>query len=218
MYLKGGKSPAIVFDDANFEVIGRRLVWGKTLNAGQTCVAPDYILVSKKNEEKLIDSLKRAIQEFYPIEVDSTTTNKIGIQADSLRYSKIINSSQFKRLQQCLSETRGQIVPIENTSQMKDDSANEEGTRMPLTLVRSLSKDDPLMQNEIFGPIFPILTYDPDKESIQDLVRPMAETGPLAIYVFTQTSRNFELGKCCTMGLGPKAPSTKLFGMARRDG
>lgn len=194
----GGKSPAIIFDDADFPVIARRLIWGKGMNAGQTCVAPDYILVSKKSEAKLIASLKKAMQELYPL--DSSAKNvinasgKSGDGSDGLQFSKIVNQNQFNRLNNVLQETKGDIIPTDGTFQAgARDSADAQELKMPLTLVRNLTKEDPVMQNEIFGPIFPILTYDLQSETMAEILGPISDSEPLALYVFTQSSQNFEL-------------------------
>ncbi|KAH9816540.1 Aldehyde/histidinol dehydrogenase [Melampsora americana] len=198
----GGKSPAIVFDDADFPVIARRLIWGKGMNAGQTCVAPDYILVSKKSEAKLIASLKTAMQELYPLDSVSDSSAKNIINAsgksadapDDLQFGKIVNQNQFNRLTNVLQETKGEIVSTDGTFQLGTKySSDTQELKMPLTLVRNLTKEDPVMQNEIFGPIFPILTYDLQSETMDDILRPISDSEPLALYVFTQSSQNFEL-------------------------
>lgn len=191
----GGKSPAIVFDDADFDVTSKRLIWGKALNAGQTCIAPDYILVSKKSESKLIDALKKAISELYPIisDTESTSTEEQNNEAN-LDYCKIINSTQFDRLEDLLEKTQGEIITLEKTS-LSNIKKSSSDLKMPLTLVRNVNEDDILMKDEIFGPILPIITYDSETEKFSDVLNSVSESEPLAIYVFTQTSSNFELGK-----------------------
>ncbi|KAG0150037.1 hypothetical protein CROQUDRAFT_653036 [Cronartium quercuum f. sp. fusiforme G11] len=168
----GGKSPAIVFDDADFAVTGRRLIWAKVMNAGQTCVAPDHLLVSKESEPKLIESLKQAIRDFYP---PAPAPN--GRQS-----SRIVNASQLERLKGLLRDTSGEVVAT-------GLGKAEEELGFPLTIVRKVTSEDALMRDEIFGPILPILTYD----SVQDVFPPIARAEPLALYVFTSDDRNFEL-------------------------
>ncbi|EGG05510.1 uncharacterized protein MELLADRAFT_116794 [Melampsora larici-populina 98AG31] len=197
----GGKCPAIVFDDADFPVIARRLIWGKGVNAGQTCVAPDYILVSKKSEAKLIASLKKAMLDLYPLpSISQSSSNKSvnpsggsGDNSEVLQFCKIINRKQFDRLNELLKTTKGDLIPVNGTLHSKADSYNAEELRMPLALVRNVKKDDPLMQEEIFGPIFPIVTYDLESQTMPEILRPISDAEPLCVYVFTQTSSNLEL-------------------------
>lgn len=169
MYCIGGKCPAIIFDDADFTVTGRRLIWGKGMNVGQTCVAPDHILVSKANESKLIESLKQALREFYPTTSISSTNGR--------QFSKLVNESQSNRLDKLLRETGGEIV--------------QTGGDFPLTIVRQVTGEDVLMKDEIFGPVLPILTYD----SVADVLPSIADAEPLALYVFTASDKNFEMSK-----------------------
>ncbi|KAG0148920.1 hypothetical protein CROQUDRAFT_131641 [Cronartium quercuum f. sp. fusiforme G11] len=202
----GGKCPAIVFDDADFKVAGRRLIWAKAVNAGQTCIAPDYILVSKKNEAKLIESLKQAIREFYPAKTITAhppfdTAASSGAKPDSInpetlkasdnQFCKIVNLKQFHRLTNLLRETRGEINTLDGTSQLDITSSDVNELKIPLTLVRNVTRDDALMQEEIFGPILPIITYDNESE-MAEVLRAVSNSEPLAIYVFTQASPNFE--------------------------
>lgn len=197
----GGKCPAIVFDDADFPVIARRLIWGKGVNAGQTCVAPDYILVSKKSEAKLIASLKKAMLDLYPLHSasqplsDKSPNSSGGLEnsSEDLQFCKIINRKQFDRLNDLLKNTKGDLITVNGTFHSKPESFNAEELRMPLALVRNVKKDDPLMQEEIFGPIFPILTYDLQSETMAEVLRPISDSEPLSLYVFSQNSSNVEL-------------------------
>lgn len=186
----GGKCPAIVFDDADFDVTARRIIWGKGMNAGQTCIAPNHILVSKKNEARLIESLKKAIQELYPEESPESKTKGLGLDG---QFCKIINSNQFNRIHDLLSVTKGEVIEIEGSIQSKVEKTNPDNLRIPLTLVRNLTNDDELLQEEIFGPVLPILTYETQMELIEELLPVISQSEPLAIYVFTKSSENFEL-------------------------
>ncbi|EGG04206.1 uncharacterized protein MELLADRAFT_78391 [Melampsora larici-populina 98AG31] len=189
----GGKCPAIVFDDTDFDITAKRLIWGKGMNAGQTCIAPNHILVSKKNETKLIESLKKAVQELYPKESTESELQSNGLGLKD-QFCKIINLNQFNRLNDLLSITKGEIIEIEESIQIKSKKSDpHEDLRIPLTLIRDLKDDDEILKDEIFGPILPILTYETEDELIQDVLPKISDSEPLAIYVFTKSSQNFEL-------------------------
>ncbi|MEB3290340.1 MAG: aldehyde dehydrogenase [Leptolyngbya sp.] len=158
----GGKSPCIVTPDADLAVTARRLVWGKFLNAGQTCIAPDYVLVQESVKPALVEALKQVIQAGYG---DNP--------AQSPDFSRIVNGSQFDRLVSLLD--RGNIL-------IGGDHNRSERFIAP-TLIDSVTWDDPIMQEEIFGPILPILTYRTLDEAITTInQRPK----PLALYLFSK--------------------------------
>ena len=156
----GGKSPCIIDKTANLKVAARRLAFGKFLNAGQTCVAPDYLFVHSSVKDQVVENLKQEIKNFYG-------ASALG-NAD---YPKIINEKHLKRLKGLMAEgnlltggeisDRGQIAP---------------------TLIDGINGQSPVMQEEIFGPILPILTYN-DIEEVISFVR--AREKPLALYLFT---------------------------------
>ena len=151
----GGKCPAIVCADAELEVTARRIAWGKFINAGQTCVAPDFILVERPIYESLIKALRRVIQEFYG---DDPQT--------SPDYGRIVNRRHYDRL-----------IPYAGTG--KHDA---EDLYIAPTLLPGVLWDDPVMQDEIFGPILPIIPFDSLNEVLTLLHdRPT----PLALYLFT---------------------------------
>jgi aldehyde dehydrogenase (NAD+) len=161
----GGKSPAIVMADANIKVAARRIVWGKGLNCGQTCIAPDYIVVHESVKEELINTLKETIEAQFP----SSLTHQ--------DFPKIINARHFKRLVSYLNE---QTI-------IHGGSYDEEHNKIAFTLVDEPSLDSPLMQEEIFGPILPILTYH-DDASLNAILD--AHPNPLALYLFTEEQAN----------------------------
>jgi len=157
----GGKSPAIVESDANIEVAARRIVWGKFFNAGQTCVAPDYLLVNSKISRRLLDALIRTIHKFYG-------DDPFG----SPDFSRIINDVHFDRLAGLMSD--GHIL----IGGEKDRSKRY----IAPTIITEISWEDPIMQEEIFGPILPVLEFehlDTVLEKISDRPR------PLALYCFS---------------------------------
>jgi aldehyde dehydrogenase (NAD+) len=158
----GGKSPCIVDADANLEYAARRIAWGKLINAGQSCVAPDYLLVHQAIKEKLINEIQKSIFEFY------------GTQPmDSPDYGRIIDRKQFDRLVALLAD--GKIVYGGET--------NAETRYIAPTLIELTSLDVPAMQSEIFGPILPVITYQDISEAIAIAnQRPK----PLALYLFSR--------------------------------
>ena len=158
----GGKSPAIVTSSANFEVAAKRIVWGKFLNAGQTCVAPDYILVDEKVKDSFLDSLKSYIQKFnYSI--------------DAEQYTRIINEKNYNRL----------VNLIDQEKVFYGGKTDSSKNYIEPTLLHNVTWDDAVMQEEIFGPILPILTF---KNFNEALLQISAHDKPLAAYLFTSNS------------------------------
>lgn len=162
----GGKSPAIVTSSANFEVAAKRIVWGKFLNAGQTCVAPDYILVDEKVKDSFLDSLKSYIQKF-------------NYQADSNEYTQIINDRNFERLTKLIDHDKIFFGG-------KTDAAKR---FIEPTILQNVTWNDAVMQEEIFGPILPVLTF---KNFNEALIQIAAQEKPLSAYLFTASSEEKE--------------------------
>ncbi|ORY88124.1 Aldehyde/histidinol dehydrogenase [Leucosporidium creatinivorum] len=174
----GGKSPAIVFDDANIDVVGRRIMWGKYTNAGQICIAPDYVLTTREMQPKLLESFRAALAEFNPPPKGSSTSEATPL-VQNKSYSKIVSSNHFNRISKLLDTTKGEIV----IGGQRDEATQ----KIEITVVTGVKPDDALMESEIFGPILPILVVD----SADDMVKYInAHDNPLAIYVFTQARRN----------------------------
>lgn len=190
----GGKCPVIVLDNANFQVVARRIVWAKTVNAGQTCIAPDFILVSEKSESKLIDAIKVALKEFYSGPSSQPThasQSSLESPLDS-QYSKIINRSHFDRLMGYLNHTKGQVVDLDLHSPVQPPTADPDSLRIPLTLIRNVKEDDALMQEELFGPLLPIMTFNPDQGDLLRHLHRINRSPPLAIYAFSQNKEELE--------------------------
>jgi aldehyde dehydrogenase (NAD+) len=158
----GGKSPAVITADANLRVAARRLASPKFSNCGQMCIAPDYILVPTDLKDKLIKELIIAIQSFYGAEAEA-----------SEHYGKIINDKQWLRITSYLSE--GEIV--------YGGKSNREKLFIEPTIMTGIHADAKIMQDEIFGPILPILTYTSKEEALAIIQK---NPNPLAFYVFTE--------------------------------
>ena len=162
----GGKSPVIITSEANFEVAAKRIVWGKFLNSGQTCVAPDYILVDEKVKDSFLDSLKSYIQKF-------------NYQPDSEHYTRIINDRNFDRL----------IKLIDQEKVFFGGKYDASRRYIEPTIMNNVTWDDAVMQEEIFGPILPVLTF---KNFNEALIQIGAHEKPLSAYLFTNDSEEKE--------------------------
>ncbi|MBU1285691.1 MAG: coniferyl aldehyde dehydrogenase [Gammaproteobacteria bacterium] len=159
----GGKSPAIVSADVPLADAAERIAFGKTMNAGQTCVAPDYVLVPKDRVAGFVDAYRNAVQGFYPQLTDNPD------------YTAIINERQQQRLNGYLqdAESKGaNIIPLYPEAQ---------GRRMPYAVLLNVTDEMKVMQDEIFGPLLPIIPYD----KLEDAFRFINERDrPLALYYF----------------------------------
>lgn len=160
----GGKNPCVVDDTANLKLSATRIAFGKFLNAGQTCVAPDYILVDLKVKDAFIRELKNSITHMY-------TDNPIAVED----FPKIINEKHFNRLKTLL----------ENENICIGGQCDSSTNKIAPTIIDGVSDDSPLMQDEIFGPILPIITYHSIEEAKSYILK---HEKPLAFYLFT-TSR-----------------------------
>lgn len=158
----GGKSPCIIDPDVNVEVAAKRIAWGKFVNAGQTCVAPDYLLVHETVKPALLAALQQAIQDFFGED-----------PAQSPDLARIVNERQFDRL-----------VALMNDETAVVGGASHRDTRyIAPTVLDPVSWDAPIMQEEIFGPILPVLTYQNLEDAIAEI---NARPKPLALYLFTR--------------------------------
>ena len=161
----GGKSPCIVDENCDLQKATRRITWGKFLNAGQTCVAPDYLLVQKNVKGKLITEIKKYILEFYG---ESPQESK--------DFGKIINENHFDRLSELLKE--GEVIFGGKT--------NREKLYISPTLIKKIPENARIMNEEIFGPILPILEFSQASEAINFINR---KPKPLALYIFSRDKR-----------------------------
>ena len=160
----GGKSP-VFFDESitDIELAAKRLVWGKCLNSGQTCVAPDYVLCTRQVQAKLAQVIPKILKDFYGPDVQKSSD-----------YSRIVNENNFHRLVKVLQSTRGKVA-VGGNSDLSDKY-------IAPTVVTDVSADDPLMEDELFGPILPIVPVSSVDEAIDFVNR---REKPLALYVFT---------------------------------
>lgn len=158
----GGKSPVFIDDDADLAGAARRIVYGKMLNAGQTCVAPDYLLATKKTASALLPHLKNAITEFYGARPN-----------ESADFARIVNGRHFERLSALIADREVSL----------GGDVDAETRYIAPTVVDGVAADDPLMTDEIFGPILPIVHVSGVSEAISFI---SARDKPLALYVFTR--------------------------------
>ena len=163
----GGKSPCIVEDDANLEITAKRIVWGKFLNAGQTCIAPDYIMVNSKVKPQLIFALKKTIKIFYGEK-----------PKESNDYPRIINIKHFERLEKIL---EGNII--------FGGEKNKKELYISPTIIDNVKWEDKVMTEEIFGPILPIIEYDSLKNAIDEINK---QEKPLTLYLFSNDLKKQE--------------------------
>lgn len=157
----GGKSPCIVEESANLKLAAKRIVFGKYLNCGQTCVAPDYIYCQRNIKERLIKEIQRQIRKQY------------GKQPlHNPDYGKIINAKHFERI----------LGLIDPKKVIAGGGSDRHSLRIEPTVMDNVTFADPVMQEEIFGPVMPILTFDHLDEAIRNI---NSKAHPLALYIFT---------------------------------
>lgn len=170
----GGKSPTIVHEDAQLDEACKRIVWAKYLNAGQTCIAPDYIFVHKNIYEKFVSKVKARIQEVFGDNPE---------QSES--FARIVDQTGLRRLAKLTAQTVEQGA----TYLTPHTETNEEKKYFPPTVIGNIQPQHPLMQEEIFGPIMPILTYQNLDEVIQYI---QANDKPLALYIYCSSKAVYE--------------------------
>jgi len=168
----GGKSPTVIHETANIEDAARRIAFGKFLNNGQTCIAPDYILVAPTIQDKFIAALQAEVNRLFGVDGKITEA--------SPHYARIVNQKHFDRLQKMLEDARQK-----NASFALTGPSNRESNFMHPVIVTQVTADMLIMQDEIFGPILPVLPFHSVAEVVQLInVRPK----PLALYVFGSSS------------------------------
>ncbi len=161
----GGKSPCIVDREVNVEIAAKRIVWGKCLNSGQTCVAPDYLYVHSEVKDGLIQAMKKYIKEFYG---QNPSRNS--------EFPRIINERHFNRLRELMKD--GRIV--------EGGEVNTETLQIAPTIIDDIKWEYPVMEEEIFGPVMPVLEFRDISEVINEVNK---HPKPLALYLFTNNKQ-----------------------------
>jgi aldehyde dehydrogenase (NAD+) len=164
----GGKSPAFVFADSDINMTAKRIAWAKFLNAGQTCVAPDYILVEKSVEERFLSALFSELDK-YPKSFEGFSTH----------YTQIINTKNFDRL----------CDLIDNSKVCYGGNVNRDERFISPTVMNNISFDDKIMDDEIFGPLLPVISFTSTDQAITQVkLRPK----PLACYIYSSNQKTIK--------------------------
>ncbi len=163
----GGKSPTIIDETANIKDAAEKITWGKWTNAGQTCIAPDYLFVHESKKEQLIEAIKEQAQKLY---------------ADQANYAAIINERHFQRLESSFQDGLDKGAKV-----VFGGEFDQEQVRISPTIVTDLNTDMTLLQEEIFGPFLPILTY----KNLDEVLKYINDRPkPLALYVYSRRKKN----------------------------
>ncbi|RUN77597.1 coniferyl aldehyde dehydrogenase [Sphingomonas sp. TF3] len=165
----GGKSPVIIGKDADIARATERVAIGKMLNAGQICLAPDYMLVPEAQEQAVVDGLKAAVSSMYPTLLANPD------------YTAIINDRHHQRLQDWVADARAKGATVETVNPANEDFAGSNARKMPLHIVRNATDDMIVMQEELFGPILPVRRYTGIDSAIAEVNR---RDRPLGLYYF----------------------------------
>ncbi len=169
----GGKSPTIIDDSAHLETAVKRIIYGKFINAGQTCIAPDYVFLKSDLKKSFTKLFKLKIAAFYSENAE---------KSDS--YSRIVNQKHFERLVGYIEEAK-----LNNSEIAFGGNYNAEDNYIQPTLVFDMPEDSQLMNDEIFGPILPVKTYSNIEETVAYI---NAKEKPLALYIFSKSKKNID--------------------------
>lgn len=161
----GGKNPVVVDEDASLEIAAKRIAWGKFYNAGQSCVAPDYLFVHEKVIEKFNLLLRKAIEKFYGNNPE-----------ESAYFGRIINESAVRRLSELLEKEKIYL----------GGEFDEKKRYLAPTILNAITEDSPAMQHEIFGPVLPVLIFR-ELNEVTDFIN--RQEKPLVIYYFSQNRK-----------------------------
>ncbi|WP_044206124.1 aldehyde dehydrogenase family protein [Flammeovirga sp. OC4] len=169
----GGKSPAVICEDADLKDTTDKMTWGKFINAGQTCIAPDYVLIPKSRKEEFIEQMSNTINEFY-----SPNGEVVSVSED---FCRIINHNHFNRLKGIIEDAADKGATIIMNGEM------DENTKfIPPTIVTNVTNDMKIMQEEIFGPILPVMEYEQLEEAFNIIEE---KEKPLALYIFGKNKK-----------------------------
>lgn len=163
----GGKSPAVIVDSADFADAAGKIAWGKYFNCGQTCIAPDYVLVSENRKDDFMKTMKATIESMYGVD---------GPGVDSLTYPRLVNAHHYRRVKNLLEDALENGANVV-TGGTVDDSDNY----ISPTLLDNVNSDHAIMKEEIFGPVLPVMTYRTLNDAIDYINQ---GERPLGLYVF----------------------------------
>ena len=169
----GGKSPTIIDDSANLEKAVEKLIFGKFTNAGQTCIAPDYVFLKSELKEKFTELFKSKVEKFYSMDAESSDS-----------YCRIVNQKHFERLVSYIDEAK-----LNNSDIASGGTYNATDNFIEPTLIFDAPEDSKLMKDEIFGPILPVKMYSNIKETV-DYIN--SKEKPLALYIYSKTKKNVD--------------------------
>ncbi|WP_245841892.1 coniferyl aldehyde dehydrogenase [Sphingomonas lenta] len=165
----GGKSPAIIGTGADLRQATERIAMGKMLNAGQICLAPDYVLAPEAQEQAVVDGVRAAVSAMYPTLLGNPD------------YTSVINDRHHQRLHEWLDDARAKGARVEVVNPAQEGFAGSNSRKMPLHIVRDVTDDMTLMREEIFGPVLPVVPY----RGIDDAIARVRRGGrPLGLYYF----------------------------------
>jgi len=169
----GGKSPTIISSDANLSLAAKRIMFVKTLNAGQICLSPDYVLIKRGQEDALIEELKKVFNEFYP-------------ESNANDYTSMVNEHHHERMQSYLQDAREKGASVIDLGSFDSSEKNTITTKVVMNVNESMR----IMQEEIFGPLLPIMVYD-ELQEVVDYVN--SHDHPLGLYFFgnKKSEQNF---------------------------
>ena len=165
----GGKSPVVIGKSADLKSSAKRIMFGKTMNAGQICLAPDYVVVHKDQKDDFIKETKDAVSEYFPNIKDNDD------------YTSIINQKHYERLKALLDDANQKGANIDEINPSNEDFSQQEFFKIPPTIVTNTSDDMKIMQEEIFGPLLPVLEYE-EIDQATKLIN--TKDRPLGLYYF----------------------------------
>ncbi|MFT3726653.1 MAG: coniferyl aldehyde dehydrogenase [Terricaulis sp.] len=174
----GGKSPVVVSRSADLGKMAARVMFGKTMNAGQICLAPDYVLAPKENLKGFVDAATAATKKMYP-------TIK-----DNADYTSMINQRHYDRVRNLISDARAKGAEIVEINPANEDFSQQEHRKIPPTLIINATDDMAVMQEEIFGPVLPVRTYDSIEQTAAEV---NSRPRPLALYYFGEDEKESEM-------------------------
>lgn len=165
----GGKSPVVIGNSADIKASAKRVMFGKTMNAGQICLAPDYVMVHKDKKDEFISEAEKAVADYYP---DIKNNDD---------YTSIINERHFNRLNGLIDDAREKGATINQINPANEDFNQQEFYKIPPTIITNTTEDMRVMNEEIFGPVLPVVEYTEVKEALDTI---NSKDRPLGLYYF----------------------------------